>query len=73
MKVLFLEKQTRVKGNAYYLHFKPFLEMFYLSILASGIKRKKEMYQYFAQKKSEPAFPFGHGIILHPFRPQTQK
>lgn len=39
MKVLFL-----VKGNVYYLHFKLFLEMLYLGIVASGIKGKKGMY-----------------------------
>lgn len=62
-----------VKGNDYYLHFIPFLEMFYLSILASGIKGKKGMYQGFVQEKSEPPISSGNGIILQSFRPQTQK
>lgn len=44
MKVHFLEREKMVKGNVYYLHFKLFLEMFYLGILASGIKGKKGMY-----------------------------
>lgn len=44
MKGLFLEKEKMVKGNVYCLHFELFLEMFYLGILASGIKGKKGMY-----------------------------
>lgn len=62
-----------VKGNAYYPYFKPFLEMIYLSILASGIKKKKGMHQDFVQEKYEPAISSGNGIILQPFGPQTQK
>lgn len=62
-----------VKGNLYYPQFKPFLEMFYLSVLSSGIKGKKGMYQDFVQEKREPAISPGNGIILQPFRPQTQE
>ncbi|EDL35867.1 mCG148240 [Mus musculus] len=47
--------------------------MIYLSILASGIKKKKGMHQDFVQEKSEPAISSGNGIILQPFGPQTQK
>lgn len=65
------KKWSVVKGYGYHLHFKLLLEMFYLSILISGIMGEggKECFKTLTKRNRSLVISSGNGIILQPFRP----